>query len=51
MSWFDTILTPIMWVVAWIMVHAHQAFVALGMHPSGWSWILSIVVLVVVKPF
>ena len=48
MSWFDTILTPIMWVVAWIMVHAHQAFVALGMNTSGWSWILSIVVLVIV---
>lgn len=47
MSWFDTILSPIMWVVAWIMVHAHSAFVALGMNPSGWSWILSIVVLVV----
>jgi YidC/Oxa1 family membrane protein insertase len=47
MAWFDTILSPIMWVVAWIMVHAHSAFVALGMDPSGWSWILSIVVLVV----
>ncbi|GMA33085.1 membrane protein insertase YidC [Litorihabitans aurantiacus] len=48
MSWFDTILSPIMWVVAWIMVNAHSAFVALGMDPSGWSWILSIIVLVVV---
>lgn len=47
MAWFDTILSPIMWVVAWIMVHAHSAFVALGMDPSGWSWILSIVVLVI----
>ncbi|PFG21153.1 membrane protein insertase YidC [Serinibacter salmoneus] len=48
MSWFDTILSPIMWVVAWIMVLAHRAFVAIGLPASGWSWILSIVVLVIV---
>lgn len=48
MSWFDTILSPIMWVVAWIMVLAHRAFVAIGLPDSGWSWILSIVVLVIV---
>ncbi|PWD51125.1 membrane protein insertase YidC [Serinibacter arcticus] len=48
MDWFDTILTPIMWVVAWIMVNAHSVFVSLGMDASGWSWILSIVVLVII---
>lgn len=48
MDWFDPILAPIMWVVAWIMVLAHQFFVWLGMSPAGTSWILSIVALVVV---
>lgn len=48
MDWFDGILAPIMWVVAWIMVLAHQFFVWLGMSASGASWILSIVGLVVV---
>ena len=48
MDWFDPILAPIMWVVAWIMVLAHNFFVWLGMRPDGWSWILSIIALVVV---
>ena len=48
MDWFDTILSPIMWVVAWIMVLAHKGFTALGMSPQGMSWVLSIVVLVIV---
>ncbi len=48
MDWFDPILAPIMWVVAWIMVLAHRFFVWLGLPEAGTSWILSIVVLVVV---
>ncbi|TNU73975.1 membrane protein insertase YidC [Miniimonas arenae] len=48
MDWFDTILSPIMWVVAWIMVLAHKAFTFIGMDESGLSWVLSIVVLVIV---
>lgn len=49
MSWFDTILSPIMWVVAWIMVIAHKFFVSvLQMDSQGWSWILAIVCLVVI---
>ena len=48
MDWFDTILSPIMWVVAWIMVMAHKLFTTLGMSSQGMSWVLSIVVLVIV---
>ncbi|QGH70840.1 membrane protein insertase YidC [Pseudactinotalea sp. HY158] len=49
MGFFDTILFPIKWVVAHIMVAAHNLFTFIGMDPSGgWSWLLSIVALVVV---
>lgn len=50
MGFLDTILYPIKWVVAHIMVAAHNVFVSvLGMDPEGgWSWVLSIVVLVVI---
>lgn len=49
MGWFDTILYPIKVVVAWIMVNAHDALVAIGMsEQSGWTWALSIVALVIV---
>jgi YidC/Oxa1 family membrane protein insertase len=47
MDWFDSILKPIMWVVAWIMYGAHEVggWLHLG---DGPAWILSIVVLVVI---
>ncbi|MFV0252929.1 MAG: membrane protein insertase YidC [Beutenbergiaceae bacterium] len=50
MDWFDTILYPLKWVVAQIMVGAHTLLTdVLGMDPEGgWSWVLSIVALVVV---
>ena len=49
MSWFDTLLFPLMWVVAWIMYLFHQLFTFLGLNPdAGLTWVLSIVGLVVV---
>lgn len=45
----STILKPIEWVVAWIMVQFHSLLTAVGMDAtSGWTWALSIVGLVVV---
>lgn len=49
MSWFDGLLSPIMTVVAWIMVQFHALFTTLGLDPeSGAAWGLSIVGLVIV---
>lgn len=49
MSWFDNILYPIMWVVAWIMYAFHKVFEFLGLDPAGGAaWGLSIVGLVIV---
>jgi YidC/Oxa1 family membrane protein insertase len=49
MSWFDGLLKPIMWVVAWIMVQFHTLFSSIGLDPDGGAaWALSIVGLVVV---
>ncbi len=49
MQFFDNILYPLKWVVAWIMVGAHDALTFLGMESSsGWTWVLSIVFLVIV---
>lgn len=49
MGWFDTILYPLKWVVAWIMVGFHNGVTWLGLPAeSGISWALSIVGLVVV---
>ncbi len=46
---FFAFLAPIEWVVAWIMYLAHSGLTSLGMDPaSGFSWGLSIVVLVIV---
>ncbi|MFV0286855.1 MAG: membrane protein insertase YidC [Demequina sp.] len=48
MSFLDTILFPLEWVVANIMVIWHWLFTAIGMDTaSGWTWGLSIVGLVV----
>ncbi|MFC7403914.1 membrane protein insertase YidC [Georgenia alba] len=49
MDWFDTILYPLKWVVAWIMVGVHDGLVFLGFSEgSGLAWVLSIVGLTVV---
>ena len=45
----DTILYPLEWFVAFVMVGFHKIFSAIGLNPeSGWTWALSIVGLVVV---
>ena len=45
----SSMLYPLEYAVAWIMVHFHDAFTALGMPAaSGWTWALSIVGLVIV---
>ncbi|WP_420114496.1 membrane protein insertase YidC [Pseudactinotalea sp.] len=49
MDWFDGILYPLKWVVAWIMVGAHNVLTFFGMRSDGgWTWLLSIVALVLV---
>ncbi|WP_308199881.1 membrane protein insertase YidC [Actinotalea sp. K2] len=49
MNWFDTILFPLKWVVAWIMVGFHDVLTAVGLpSESGVTWALSIVGLVIV---
>ena len=46
---FDTVLAPLEWVVAWLMVGFHQVFSAIGLNPnSGLTWALSIVGLTIV---
>jgi YidC/Oxa1 family membrane protein insertase len=45
----ETILYPLEWFVALVMVSFHKLFTAIGMRPeSGWTWALSIAGLVVV---
>ena len=48
-SMFDSVLAPLEWVVAWLMVGCHTIFTAIGLPAtSGLTWGLSIVGLVVV---
>jgi len=48
-SMFDTVLAPLEWVVAWLMVGFHQIFTVVGLPPAfGLTWGLSIVGLVIV---
>jgi YidC/Oxa1 family membrane protein insertase len=48
-SMFDTVLAPLEWVVAWLMVGFHTIFTAIGLPAaSGFTWALSIVGLVIV---
>src|SRR5450631_3375289 len=48
-AWIDTVLTPLEWVVAWLMVGFHQILSAVGFpEASGFTWALSIVGLVIV---
>jgi len=45
----DTVLAPLEWVVAWLMVNFHALFSAIGLpEESGFTWSLSIVGLVIV---
>ena len=45
----DTILYPLEWFVAFVMVSFHKLFTTIGLRPeSGWTWALSIAGLVVV---
>jgi len=45
----DTVLTPLEWVVAWLMVNFHAALSFIGLpEASGFTWGLSIVGLVIV---
>lgn len=49
MDWFDQILYPLMWVVAWIMYGAHEGLTAIGLAADGGlTWVLSIVALVII---
>ncbi|MCL2463692.1 MAG: membrane protein insertase YidC [Micrococcales bacterium] len=49
MSWFDSLLWPIMVAVAWIMTTFHSLLSAIGLDPAGGAaWALSIVGLVIV---
>ncbi|WP_020574619.1 membrane protein insertase YidC [Actinopolymorpha alba] len=48
MTWYDTILSPLYFVVSWIMRSFHTIFSPLLGPDSGWTWALSIVGLVVV---
>src|ERR1035437_7720703 len=46
---FDSVLAPLEWVVAWLMVGFHNIFTAIGLpEASGFTWGLSIVGLVIV---
>jgi YidC/Oxa1 family membrane protein insertase len=48
-SMFDTVLAPLEWVVAWLMVGFHHIFTVIGLPAaSGLTWGLSIVGLVIV---
>ncbi len=48
MSWFDSLLWPIMIAVAWIMTTFHSLFSAIGLDPAGGAaWALSIIGLVI----
>lgn len=43
MGFFDTLLYPLQWVVAWILALFHELLTFLGLDPaSGLTWVLSI---------
>lgn len=49
MSFFDTILYPLKWVVAWVLYFFHSVLTTVGLSPTGGlTWVLSIVGLVLV---
>jgi YidC/Oxa1 family membrane protein insertase len=44
-SWYDTLLSPLMWVISWVIVQFHRFFSLMFQPNSGWAWGLSIVFL------
>jgi len=44
-SWYDTLLSPIMWVISWLVVQFHRLFSLVFSANSGWAWGLAIVFL------
>jgi YidC/Oxa1 family membrane protein insertase len=48
LSWFDTLLAPLYWLVSWIMIGWHQFFSLFMDADAGGTWALSIIGLVVV---
>jgi len=44
-SWYDKLLSPLMWVISWIVVQFHKVFSHVFLPNSGWAWGLSIVFL------
>ncbi|KFI67128.1 membrane protein insertase YidC [Bifidobacterium magnum] len=47
-GWLYKILTPIEWLMTWVMRIFHQFLMLLGMPAVGVSWVLSIIFLVIV---
>ncbi|KAB7790359.1 membrane protein insertase YidC [Bifidobacterium leontopitheci] len=47
-GWLYKLLTPLEWLMTQIMVGFHKFLTMLGMSPIGFSWVLSIIVLVLV---
>ena len=47
-GWFYKLLTPIEWLMTQVMAFFHRLFVLIGMNEIGFSWVLSIVFLVLV---
>ena len=45
-SWYDKLLSPIMWIISWGVVEFHKLFSLMFQSNSGWAWGLSIVFLV-----
>ena len=42
MDFFDTVLAPLEWVVAWLMVSFHRLFTFVGLQPdSGITWAIT----------
>ncbi|OKL48546.1 hypothetical protein BSR29_00130 [Boudabousia liubingyangii] len=47
-GWYDTVLYPLKWIVAWVMVIIHKFLTLIGIpNGPGIGWILSIVLLTV----
>ena len=47
MNWYDRLLSPLIWVVSWIVVQFHRLFSLIFLPDSGWAWGLSIVFLTI----
>jgi YidC/Oxa1 family membrane protein insertase len=47
-TWYDQLLSPLIWGVSWIIVQFHKLFSLVFQADSGWAWGLSIVCLTLV---